>query len=497
MIPLSDATLKDLPGTIARPTYERAALTPGIIHIGLGNFHRAHQAWYLHRLMQRGLDHDWAIIGAGVRPNDAVQRSKLLEQDCLSTLIELAPSGTSAEVIGAMIDFVPVEEENHALIRRMRDPAIRIVALTVTESGYYIDPTTRDFDAAHPDIRHDAAHPDRPRTAFGAMVAALRHRREQGIAPFTGLCCDNLASNGAVLRKSVVSLAGASDPGLAEWIDTHCTFPNSMVDCITPATGPKELAQAREHGIDDSTPVTHENFRQWVLEDDFCSGRPDWGRVGVTFSDRVHDYQTMKIRILNAGHQVIANAGEILSLGTIAECMAQPLINALFRRVQHEEILPHVEPPPDFGREDYLDLVGRRLSNPAVRDTPRRVACEGSARHPGFVLPILRDGLRTGAPIEGLALVEALWARMCEGTREDGSVIEPNDPLWDTLLVAAKAARDRPRAWLEQRRFYGDLAEAPRFASAFERWLSRIWSEGCEASLRAYGGHRQGGVTCF
>ncbi len=486
MIRLSDATLNDLPETIARPTYQRAALAPGIVHIGLGNFHRAHQAWYLHRLLQLGLDHDWAIIGAGVRPSDAAQRSKLLRQDCLSTLIELDPSGPSAEVIGAMIDYLPVEEGNDALIRQMADPAIRIVALTVTEGGYYVDPATKSFDAAHPDIRHDAAHPDRPRTAFGAMVAALERRRDRGIAPFTGLSCDNLRGNGTVLRQAVVSLARASDPDLAEWIDASCTFPNSMVDCITPATGPKELALAHELGIDDAVPVTHERFRQWVIEDDFCSGRPDWGRVGASFSDRVHDYETMKIRILNAGHQIIANPGELLSVETISDCMAHPLIHALFRRVQREEILPHVEPVPEFKPKDYLDLVSRRFSNPAIVDTTRRVAFEGSARHPGFVLPILRDRLGTGAPVEGLALIEALWARMCEGTREDGSLVEPNDPLWDTLLATAKAARDRPRVWLEQHRLYGDLVDAPRFADAFERWLSRIWSEGCEAALQAY-----------
>ena len=489
MISLSDATLNELPETFARPTYDRAALTPGIVHIGLGNFHRAHQAWYLHRLFELGLDHDWAIIGAGVRPNDAAQRAKLLAQDCLSTLIELDPSGTSAEVVGAMIDYVPVEEGNAALICRMADPAIRIVALTVTEGGYYVDPATKGFDAAHPDIRHDAAHPDRPRTAFGAMVAALRRRRDRGVGPFTGQSCDNLQGNGAVLRQTVVSLARASDPDLAEWIDASCTFPNSMVDCITPVTGPAELALARKLGIDDAVPVTHERFRQWVIEDDFCAGRPDWDRVGATFSDRVHDYEAMKIRILNAGHQIVANPGEILSVETISDCMAQPLIHAFFRKVQQEEIVPHVKPVPDLAPEDYVDLVGRRFSNPAIVDTTRRVAFDGSARHTGFVLPILRDGLGTGAPVEGLALVEALWARMCEGRREDGTEIEPNDPLWDTLRSAAKAAREHPRAWLEQRRFYGDLAEAPRFADAFERWLDSIWSSGCEASLQAYAAH--------
>ena len=486
MMRLSDATLNELPETIGRPAYDRAALTPGIVHIGLGNFHRAHQAWYLHRLFQLGLDHDWAIVGAGVRPHDAAQRPKLLGQDCLSTLIELDPSGASAEVVGAMIDYAPVEEANAALIRQMTDPAVRIVALTVTEGGYYIEPATKGFDAAHPDIRHDAANPHRPRTAFGAMVAALKRRRDRDIGPFTGQSCDNLQGNGAVLRRTVVSLARASDPDLAEWIDSNCTFPNSMVDCIVPATGPNELALVREFGVDDALPVMHENFRQWVIEDDFCAGRPNWERVGVTCSDRVHDYEAMKIRMLNAGHQIVGHPGEILSVETISHCMAQPLIRALFRKVQHDEIMPHVKPVPEFTPDAYLDLITRRFSNPAIVDTPRRVAFDGSSRHPGFVLPILRDGLRTGAPVEGLALVEALWARMCEGTREDGSVIEPNDPFWETLQAAAKTARDHPRVWLEQRHLYGDLVEAPRFARAFERWLGRIWADGCEAAMQAY-----------
>lgn len=486
MIRLSNDTLDYLPESIARPGYDRTSLTPGIVHIGLGNFHRAHQAWYLHRLMQRGLNHDWAIIGAGVRPYDAAQRKKLRKQDYLSTLIQLDPSGASAEVIGAMIDYVPVEEGNAALIRRMADPAIRIVSLTVTEGGYYIDPTAKRFDAAHPDIRHDTANPNRPRTVFGAMVAALRSRRDQGIGPFTGLSCDNLQGNGAVLRQTLVSLARETDPDLAEWIDSNCTFPNSMVDCIVPATGPNEIALARNLGIDDRVPVTHESFRQWVIEDDFCSGRPDWELVGATFSDRVHDYEAMKIRILNAGHQIIANPGEILSIETISDCMAQPLIRALFWKVQREEILTHVKPVPNVAKEDYLEMISRRFSDTAIADTTRRVAFEGSARHTGFVLPILRDGLRTGTPVEGLALVEAFWARMCWGRREDGSVIEPNDPYWDILMEAAQAAREHPRAWLEQRQFYGDLVEAPRFVNAFERWLNRIWSDGCEATLQAY-----------
>ncbi|MEC7670261.1 MAG: mannitol dehydrogenase family protein, partial [Pseudomonadota bacterium] len=236
MVKLNNKTLSDLPANIAVPTYDRSALTAGIVHIGLGNFHRAHQAWYLHRLMQNGQALDWAIVGAGVRPNDETRRLELLEQDYLNTLIELDPSGISAEVTGAMIDFVPVTSDNAPLIARMAQADIRIVAMTVTEGGYYIDPVTKAFDANHPDILHDAANPTTPKTPFGAMAAALKIRRDTGIGPFTGLCCDNLQGNGEILRQTVVSLARLSDPDLADWIDANCSFPNSMVDCIVPAT---------------------------------------------------------------------------------------------------------------------------------------------------------------------------------------------------------------------------------------------------------------------
>jgi mannitol 2-dehydrogenase len=484
-VKLSNATLKDLPEGIKRPTYDRSALTPGIVHIGLGNFHRAHQAWYLHRLMQQGLAHDWAIVGAGVRAGDEAQRNRLAEQDYLTTLIELDPAGRSAEV-GSMIDFVPVEDGNESLIEQMCDPAIRIVALTVTEGGYYVDPVTKGFDAQHPDIRHDAANPDTPRTAFGAMVAALKRRRAAGAGPFTGQSCDNLHGNGAILRQTMVSLARLSDPKLADWIDATCTFPNSMVDCIVPATGPKELELVRTFGIEDAAPVTHENFRQWVIEDNFCAGRPDWDRAGATFSNNVHAFESMKIRILNGGHQMISNPGEILGVQFISGCMAHPLIGAFFHKIARDEISPQVDAVPGMTPEAYVEIITRRFSNPEIVDTVRRVAFDGSSRHPGFILPTLRDALKAGTPIEGLALSEALWARMCAGTREDGTIIEPNDPIWEKLTTAAKAAKDDPQAWLNQRDLYGDLDDDARFAETFARWLRMIWSDGTDAALGAY-----------
>ncbi|PHP66252.1 mannitol dehydrogenase [Zhengella mangrovi] len=483
---LCNANLARLPAGIRVPSYDRSKLTPGILHIGLGNFHRAHQSWYLHRLFDQGLNTDWAIVGAGVRPYDEEMRLKMKAQDYLTTLIELDPSGTSAEVVGSMIDYVPVEDGNGPLIERMADPAIRIVALTVTEGGYYIDPATKGFDTSHPDIVHDAQNPDRPRTAFGAIVAALRLRRDRGVGPFTGQCCDNLQNNGAILRQTVVSLARLSDPDLAAWIDANCTFPNSMVDCIVPATGPKERALADGFGIEDAVPVTHENFRQWVIEDNFCAGRPDWDKAGATFSDHVHDFEIMKIRILNGGHQVIADVGEILGIETISGCMEDARVRALFRKVEQEEIMPHVKPVPGMTPAGYVDLIDRRFSNPSIVDTTRRVAFDGSSRQPGFVLPSVIDGLKAGTPVEGLALVSAAWARYCLGTREDGSTVEPNDPFWADLTARAAAAKDDPGAWLAMRNTYGSLADEPRFADAFKRWLAQIHAEGMAAALDRY-----------
>jgi mannitol 2-dehydrogenase len=483
---LSNATLGELREVISVPGYDRAALTPGIVHIGLGNFHRAHQAWYLHRLMQQGKALDWAIIGAGVRAADSVQRERLLAQDCLTTLIELDPSGMSAEVCGAMINFLPVQQDNAALIAQMADPAIRIVALTVTEGGYFIDGARGGFNATHADIQHDAANPKTPVTAFGAMIEALRLRRAANHGPFTAQSCDNLQGNGAILRQTVVSLARLSDPDLATWIDENCTFPNAMVDCIVPATGPSELALARSFGIKDAAPVTHENFRQWVIEDKFCAGRPPWEDAGVTLTDRVHDYEAQKIQILNGGHQMIAAPAEILGLETIADAMAHPLISAFLRKVVTDDVAPHVDPVPGLSPLDYLDLVARRFANPKIRDTTRRVAFDGSSRQSGFVVPSVRSALAQGTSVNGLALVSALWARYCDGTREDGSTVAPNDPHWETLHGLARQAKDTPLVWLEQRQFYGDLADNKTFAAAFADWLGALHGVGVEATLRRY-----------
>ena len=469
----------------APDVYDRSGLRAGIVHIGVGNFFRAHQAWYLHRLLAMGLARDWAIVGAGVRPADALMREKLAAQDFETTLIQLDPTGFASETVGSLIDFAPVEEGNGPLIAAMSAPNIRIVSLTITEGGYYRD-ADGELAATHADIRRDAETPDRPRTAFGAMIAALKARRSRGLPPFTALCCDNIQSNGAVLRQTVLGLARLSDPDLADWIERTVAFPNSVVDCIVPATGPRELEIARRAGVTTAVPVTHENFRQWVIEDRFPAGRPPWEKVGAILAPDARPYENMKLRILNAGHQILANVGELLGVETIADCMGDPDIRGFFDRVQRAEILPHVDPAPGASREEYLATIERRFGNPTLIDTTRRVAFDGSSRHPGFVHPILHDALASDAGIDGLALTEALWARMCGGRREDGSAIEPNDPRWSRLQAAALRAAEDPAAWVDQSDLYGDLGGSGRFRAAFHRAMASLSRNGCRAAIKHY-----------
>jgi len=467
------------------PAYDRSHLTPGIVHIGLGNFHRAHMAVYLDDLFALGEGHDWAIIGAGVRAPDAAMRAALKAQDCLSTVIELDPAGKTARRIGAMTDFLPVETDNAALIAAMARPEIRIVSLTVTEGGYFIDPATGRFDPSHPEIAADAANPHR--TAFGAIIASLRLRRTAGHAPFTVMSCDNLPGNGHVTREAVIGLARLSDPAFADWIAGNVAFPNGMVDRITPATGPRERAMAAAFGLaDDPVPVTCEPFRQWVVEDHFPAGRPALEKVGVTFTPHVHAFEMMKIRILNGGHATIAYPGGLMDIEYVHEAMAHPLISAFLDRVEREEIIPYVPPVPGTDLGAYYDLIRSRFSNPEVADTERRLCLDGSNRQPKFIIPSLRDALAAGGRIEGLALVSALWCRYCAGTTDRGTPIAPNDPNWDVLQPLAQRAKDDPAAWLGMEAIYGETGRDPRFAAAFAAALDSLCTKGTEATLRAY-----------
>ncbi len=468
----------------ALPAYDRSRLTAGIVHIGLGNFHRAHMAVYLDDLFAQGLCHDWAILGAGVRAGDARMRDALIAQDCLSTVIELDPKGKSARRIGSMIGFVEVQPDNAALIAAMARPEIRIVSLTVTEGGYFIDPATGAFDPTAPEIAADAADPHR--TAFGAIIAALKARRAAGLAPFTVMSCDNLPGNGQVAKAAVTGLARLSDPALADWIAANVAFPNGMVDRITPATGPREREMALAFGLDDPVPVTCEPFRQWVLEDNFPAGRPALEQVGVTFTAHVHAHEAMKIRILNGGHAIIAYPGGLMDVEYVHEAMAHPLISGFLEKVERDEILPFVPPVPGTDLDAYFTLICARFSNPEVADTERRLCLDGSNRQPKFIIPSLRDNLAAGIVPPGLILESALWCRYCLGTTDSGAAIAPNDPNWDRLHAVARAAATDPAAWLAMEDIYGDVGRNPAVIAAFAIALQDLAANGTAETLRRF-----------
>ena len=485
-LPLNENNLESIQSAVLKPNYIRSNLSAGILHIGVGNFHRAHLSWYLHRLMQKDLAKDWAIIGSGITQYDVKMREGLQAQDFLTTLIELDPEGNqSCEVVGPMIGYVPVERNNQKLIIAMSDSNIRIVSLTVTEGGYFLD-ENGDFNLKHPDIIHDINNPDIPKTVFGVIVSALKNRKKNNIGPFTGLSCDNLMQNGNKLKQAITGIAKEQDLELSEWINQNCTFPNAMVDCIVPRTGEIEIDIVRNLGIEDLAPVSHEDFRQWVIEDKFCKGRPPWEKVGVQFSDNVHGYEDQKIRILNGGHQILANAAELLNIKTVRDAMKNKMIVSLLEKIEKDEIIPHIKPVPGYTPLEYYELIASRFSNPSIQDTTRRVAFDGSSRHAGFLVPSIKDGIKHNISIIGLSLAEALWARMCEGTREDGSIIEPNDPHWEKLNACAKKSKENPLEWLEQLEIYGDTSKDDKFRDYFSKWLKMIYQEGVENTLNEY-----------
>lgn len=489
--PLSLANLASLGPKVSVPRYSRASLSPGILHIGIGNFHRAHQAVYLDALFNSGKNLDWAIIGAGVRPNDALMHEALAAQDFLTTVVEQEANASTARVTGAMIDFIP-PGEGAAIVARLADPAIRIVSLTVTEGGYFIDPATGVFNQDDPKIRRDAEHPRNPMTAFGLIAAGLARRRAEGLKPFTVMCCDNIPHNGVVTRNAVAGLARLSDPGLASWIEDNAAFPNAMVDRITPATtGRERNALVRDYGIEDRWPVYCEEFTQWVLEDDFCAGRPALEDAGATFAPDVTPYEFMKIRILNGGHASIAYVGGLLDVHFVHDAMAHPLIGAFFAKIERDEIMPTVPPVPDTDLNGYYKVIKRRFSNPKIGDTVPRLAFDGSNRQPKFIVPVIADRLKAGQPIAGLALESALWCRYCHGTSESGKELPANDPNWERLRTTANAAKDRPAAWLEMRDIYGDVGRASVMQTAFSAALNSLWAIGTTATLEEYSSSRK------
>ena len=486
MTKLSLANLPAIGKTLKVPNYKRSDLKAGILHFGIGNFHRAHLAVYLDDLFNKGLNHDWALVGAGVMAFDENVRQKLIAQDFLTTVVEQDNDLSTAHITGPLVDFIPPGDKP-ALLAKLADPSIRIVSMTITEGGYFIDPATQKFDPKHPAIAKDGVNPDDPATVFGFIVAGLKVRKAKGTAPFTVMSCDNVPHNGVVAKNAVVGLAKLSDPAFADWIAANVAFPNGMVDRITPATSDRERKICLEQfGVEDQWPVFCEEFRQWVVEDHFPLGRPEWEKVGAEFVKDVTPWEYMKIRILNGGHAVIAYISGLMDIHFVHDAMANPLVKAYLKKVTDDEIRPTVHPVPGTDLVAYQTLIDRRFSNPKIADTVRRLCLDGSNRQPKFIVPPISDRLKNGKSINGLALESALWCRYCFGTTDSGKVIEPNDPNWDALQARAKKAKDRPLEWLEMSEVYGDVGGNPEMQRLFTQYLNAIWKDGAEATVKAY-----------
>ncbi|MBP2443620.1 mannitol dehydrogenase family protein [Rhizobium leguminosarum] len=482
---LSLATLSDVARTAAIPGYDRASLKAGIVHFGVGNFHRAHQAVYLDDLFNAGVDHDWAIVGAGVLPSDAAMREKLAAQDFLTTVVEQDNNKTAARVTAPMIDILPVGDPT-AIIARLADPKIRIVSLTITEGGYFID-ASGTFNPAHPAIAADGDSPDAPKTVFGLIVAGLKTRKDRGIEPFTVMSCDNIPHNGIVTANAVVGTAALSDAGFAEWIRANVAFPNGMVDRITPATGQREIDFLRDNfEIEDNWPVYCEEFKQWVLEDKFTAGRPALEKVGVTFVPDVTPYEHMKIRILNGGHAAIAYPAALMDIHFVHDSMEDPLIRAFLAKLEKDEIIPIVPPVPNTSLTDYFALIEHRLLNPKIADTIPRLAQDGSNRQPKFILPSTLDNLRQGRDVVGLALVSALWCRYFAGKTDSGKDIVFNDASAERLHAAALKAKTDPSVFLVFDDIFGEVAKSELFRKRFADALKSLWEKGTRETLQLY-----------
>ncbi len=451
------------------PKYERGRIGVGIVHFGVGGFHRAHQAMYVDQLLNDGLAHDWGICGVGVLPGDRRMRDALRSQDHLYTLIIEHPDGTrQPRVIGSIVDFRYAPEDPEAVMELLADPSVRIISLTITEGGY--QPPLSDV--------------------FGLVVGALSRRRERGLASPTIVSCDNIVENGNLARRAFTSYAQRLNPELAQWVRVNTRFPNSMVDRITPVTTPEVIERLNsEFGVQDAWPVVAEPFAMWVLEDDFADGRPPLEQAGVRLVEDVSPYEAMKLRLLNAGHQGLCYFGYLAGYRLVHEAAQDPLIAEFLARYLDFEAMPTLAQIP--GLAEFRDGLIPRFANAYVRDTVARLCAESSDRIPKWLLPVVLDNLRSGGPVELSAAIVASWARYAEGVDENGQPIDVVDRLADTLVPIARSQHDDPAAFLANRAVFGNLVDEPRFLEPYLWTLDSLHHHGARATLAALIGVRE------
>jgi mannitol 2-dehydrogenase len=486
MQPLNQKTLSSLSASVAPQTYDRSRVRPGIVHLGVGGFHRSHQAMYIDRLLEQGEAHDWGICGVGVLPSDRRMAEVMAAQDCLYTLVvKHSDGGLEARVVGSIVEYLLAPDDPEVVIEKMAAETTRIVSLTVTEGGYNFSAVTGEFDATNPDVLHDLQPGAALRTSFGLVTEALVRRRQRGLAPFTVVSCDNIQHNGDVARRSFSAFAALRDRDLGSWVEQEVPFPNSMVDRITPMTTDEDRAEVgRLFGIDDGWPVVCEPFTQWVLEDRFSLGRPPLEDAGVQVVDDVEPYELMKLRLLNASHQALAYFGYLAGYRLVHEAAQDAVVRKFLLGYMEEEATPTLRPVPGVDLADYRANVIARCSNPAIRDTLARLAFDGSERLPKWLLPVIRENLSTGGEIRRSAAVVASWARYCEGVDEEGRPIEVMDRRRDRLMANARRQREDPLAFLADRELFGDLVDDDRFTAQYRAVLASLYESGARSTLQ-------------
>ena len=462
---LSNQTVSSLPESVAVPAYNRSRVTPGIVHIGVGGFHRAHEAVYTDDLIGQGRADEWGICGVGLRPEDRAMRDALVPQDCLYTVMTRSAEGDEARIIGSLARYLFAPEEEQAVRDALASPQTRIVSLTITESGYGLE---------------NAAQPG---SVFLLLADALRARRSAGVPAFTVLSCDNLPDNGDVAKRAL--LASTPDTDLAHWIAQNAAFPNSMVDRITPQTtdADRKLVQA-EFGVEDAWPVVCEPFTQWIIEDDFCNGRPPWENAGAQFVPDVAPYEAMKLGLLNGSHFFIAYLGFLAGFATVPELMADPEFRAAVRRMMDDEVSPLLPAVPGIDLEDYKATLVHRFDNPAIKDQITRLCLNGSGKFPQYLLPSLQRALRAGRPHPLMTLALAGWLRYLTGMDEQGRSYPVDDPRAAELTALARQGGSDPRPLLALTDLFGGLAQSELFVRDLTAALTQLYADGARASVR-------------
>ncbi|THF48713.1 mannitol dehydrogenase family protein [Allorhizobium terrae] len=470
---------------LTRPAGKRPET--GIIHLGLGAFYRAHGAVYIEEAMQKS-GGDWGIVGVSLMRPD--QRDALAPQDFAYTAVELGPEGETARVVTVLNGVLVARENPAAVLEAMTAPSVKIVSLTVTEKGYCHEPSSGKLNQNHPDIIHDLANAEKPTSAIGFLVRALEKRKAAGLRPFTVLCCDNLPENGKVVRGVVLEFAGLVSAELKDWIAAEGAFPSTMVDRIVPATKPEDIAAlTAKTGTYDASPVMHEPFRQWVVEDVFVDGaRPDLGAVGVQLVDNVTPFEHMKLRCLNGTHSSLAYLGYLAGHETIAETVADPVFATFCKNLWNNEITPGLHAPKGVSLADYTAALFSRYSNPAIRHRTWQIAMDGSQKLPQRILGTITENLASNRSIKGLALAVAAWMRYVGGVDEKGEAIDVRDPLaakLKSLSDGATDAKQKVAALLSVREvFPATLADNPTFTSSLMEHYESLATKGARDTIK-------------